>query len=358
MEHTFTVKENDAGGRIDKFLCEMLPNMSRGRIKALLDDGRVLINRRRILIAGWELEAGDEIEIRIPPGFEKKEEGPEADRPEEKRGSHATTHKTDHHGGHLKIRDSIERHFAKKTPAAAHRGEREKPAQPRHKFLKIYFSDRDLIVVEKPVGIISVAAGGKEGGDMVSEVHAFLSRKHRGSRGSFVSPLHRLDAETSGIMVFALSKTGKRLEEQFKSHAIRREYVAIVSGRVDKNEGVIDIPLEKGDFHGGKKVRRADHGGGRRAVTEFRVKERYGDTTLLDVKVRTGRTHQIRVHLSEEGHPILGDKLYAEEKHPFARQALHASVIGFRHPASGKKMMFHSPLPRDMRELIDKLRQG
>lgn len=353
MENTFTASEKDAGKRIDKFLCSALPNTSRSKIKLLIDDGRVLINRKRVLIAGWELEPHDLIEVRIPPGFER--EGQRQSTADEAAAGEKPGQGALQHEGHAQIRDSIERHFARRR--GRNLQPESKPAAG-HRHLKIYFRDRDLIVVEKPSGILSVAPEGKDAEDMVSEVRAFLSRRHKESRGSFVSALHRLDTETSGVMVFALSKTGMRLEEQFRSHAIRREYTAVVKGQVEEDGGIIDIPLEKGDFHGGRKVKRAARGEGRRAVTEFRVKERYGDATLLDVGVRTGRTHQIRVHLAEKGYPLLGDKLYAEGDRSFGRQALHAAVIGFRHPATGKKMTFHSPLPRDMRELVDRLRQG
>lgn len=358
MEHAFTVSGKNAGERIDKFLCLALPNMSRSRIKTLIDDGRVLINRKRVLIAGWELEPEDFIEVRIPPGFGREEnDRGDALAPDSGRDRKSAPGEI-HHEDHAKIRDSIERHVARKGGRKIQHDAAEKLAPSRHRHLKIYFTDRDVIVVEKPAGILSVSSEGKSADDMVSEVKAFLSRRHQTSHGSFVSPLHRLDTETSGIMIFALSKDGKKLEDQFRSHAIRREYVAVVSGQVEESEGIIDIPLEKGDFHGGKKVRRAGRGEGKRAVTEFRVKERYGNATLLDVKVRTGRTHQIRVHLAEKGYPLLGDKLYSEGDRSFNRQALHAAVLGFRHPATGKKMLFHSPLPRDMRELVDKLRQG
>ena len=404
METQFTVEEKDAGERIDKWLCSRLSKFSRNQVKALLDGGRVLVNRRRVVIAGWELEPGDDVEVRIPPGFESRsrEEATEVKESAAAGPSAASSlERAEELEEKAKIRSSIERYFARQQerkrsrPKAEEghakregrgrdkherRGEkgerrgrgregRQGEAQERgndqgnRKRLRIYHEDRDLIVVEKIAGLLAVPADKKEEeqDNLLTEIHKYMRRRHQGKH-SFVYPLHRLDTETSGIMVFALSKDGQRLEQQFRDHSIRREYTSVVSGRVEEDEGIIDIPLEKGEFGGGKKVRRAEGGEGKKAVTEFRVKERYAGATLLELRVRTGRTHQIRVHLAEKGFPIVGDKLYAERapagSPEFSRHALHANVLGFRHPVSRKKYMFHSGLPRDMKELIDSLRTG
>ncbi|MFH0800635.1 MAG: RluA family pseudouridine synthase [Pseudomonadota bacterium] len=372
MENHFTVENRDIGQRLDKWLCTRLPGLSRNQIKSLLDDGRILINNRRVVIAGWELEADDVVEVRIPPDFEKKAGG-EGSVPSPQHAAPASPVTPD--GAEVpaekaKIRASIERHFTRQKDRHHRKPEETKKenkenkegAQSRPGRLKIYHEDRDLIVVEKLAGLLSVASQEERGSqDLVREIKGYMRRRHRGSQHSFVAPLHRLDAETSGIMVFALSREGQKLEHQFRDHSIRREYTAIAAGRLEEEKGIIDIPLEKGDFHGGKKVRSAE-GGGKRAVTEFSVKERYRNATLLELRVRTGRTHQIRVHLAEKGFPLIGDKLYADRVPegipPFSRHALHAHSLGFRHPATGKKLTFHSPLPRDMRELIDKLREA
>ena len=404
METQFTVEEKDAGERLDKWVCSRLSGFSRNQVKELLDGGRVLINRRRVVIAGWELEAGDEVEVRLPPGFEKRERAEKscAGGSEEAAPSASLSmERAEVLEEKVKIRSSLERYFErqrerKKARSASEeegkggggsrradkgrRGDRSQDSKGRgrgqksleasesfgsqgRKRLKIYHEDRDVIVVEKPAGLLAVPSekGERERDSLLGEIHSYMRRRHRGKH-SFVGPLHRLDAETSGIMVFALSKDGRRLEQQFRDHSIRREYTAIVAGRMEEAEGIIDMPLEKGDFGGGKKVRRAEGGEGKKAVTEFRVKERYSNATLVELRVRTGRTHQIRVHLAEKGFPILGDKLYAEraasETPEFPRHALHANVLGFKHPSTKKKYSFHSGLPKDMRELIDSLRTG
>ncbi len=230
--------------------------------------------------------------------------------------------------------------------------------------LKIYHHDRDIIVVEKPAGVLSVPKDrSKARGTMKDLIRSYMKRKFRGARHSFIAPLHRLDVETSGVMVFALSKAGQKLSNQFKNHRIERTYQTVVAGRIERENGVIKKPLEKGEFGHGKKVRPSKEG--RTAVTEYVVKERYGHATLLEVRVRTGRTHQIRVHFASEGHPIIGDSLYAHEAKGakakeigFGRHALHANLLAFKHPVSGKRIFHRSPLPKDMKDLVDTLRES
>lgn len=398
MDHSGAVQHQDAGERLDKWLCAKFPQFSRHQIKSLLDNGRVLVNRRRVVIAGWELEEGDDVCLRLPADFEKRlsggdrHAGDDAPGPEDKTPRPAGMERAKSLAEQVGIQSSLERYFSrqqqrrhtpppqtqqaqenrKPSPHRQHdrKGQRRDEPNPKDRGpghdrrLRIYHEDRDLIVVEKRAGLLSVPSEKKEEDreSLLSEIHAYLKRRHREHKHSFVAPLHRLDTETSGIMVFALSKEGQRLEQQFRDHSIRREYVALVSGRLEEEQGIIDIPIEKGDFPGGKKVRPAPQGEGRRAVTEFRVKERYANATLVELRVRTGRTHQIRVHLSEKGHPLLGDKLYASPSAPppidFHRQALHAIALGFRHPATKRKYTFHSPLPKDLRDLVDQLRTG
>lgn len=294
MKKVFDVSQKDAGKRLDVWLAGTVPGCSRNRAKRLLDSGCVRIGGKRVYIAGWQMKAGDRVEVN-----------------EELKGK------------------------AKKA------------------YVRILYEDRDIIVAEKPAGIVSASSDPKDRSGFADQIKGYLRRKYK--TASYLKPVHRLDAETSGVMVFAKSRAGEAIEEQFKRHSIDRRYIAIVEGAVEKQNGRITAPLQKGEFGGGKKVKVAARSEGVRAVTEYIVRERYADATLLDVRVLTGRTHQIRVHLSEIGHPIIGDKLYGGKK-AFPRQALHAYMLCFRHPATGKKMKFESQLPEDLAGLVDELR--
>lgn len=334
MERKFTAGRESAEQRLDLWLSRQMPKVSRKQVKVMLNAGCVEINGRRVVIAGWKLKPGDNVLVKEGKLRKTKDKGQrtkEGKRVEKKRNQW----------------QGQKREFQR---------------------LKVYYKDRDIIVVEKPAGILSVATeGNDENGTQLAFVRAYLRRMYQGSVQSFVMPLHRLDAETSGIMVFALSRAGQKLAEQFKAHSIKRLYEAIVLGAVDCENGVVNMPLEKGEFKEGRKVREAAQGEGMKAVTEYRVKERYKDASLLEIFVRTGRTHQIRVHMASQRHPILGDALYGQElksgheavmeevkKHlGFRRHALHAAILGFNHPVTGKKMIFRSPTPNDMKALID-----
>ena len=233
------------------------------------------------------------------------------------------------------------------------------------RFIDIAYEDKDIIVVNKQRGVLVVAdkklssGGGKRGEETLADkVRGYLLRKFKGAKGAFVQPLHRLDRETTGLVIFAKSKNGLGLSKDIKEHNIKRVYLAIVEGAVDKEDGVISLPLEKGDFGHGKKVAVAREGEGKRAVTTFRVIERYADSTLLKITLKTGFTHQIRVHLAAIGHPLVGDKIYnARSKIKFPRQALHSAELVFKHPVSQKKIEVESKIPSDMDALIDKLRE-
>lgn len=308
----FSVSKEDVGARLDHWLKTKMGEFSRGQIKHLLDQGKVLVNSRRVLVAKWILEPSDTIEVRLPEG-----EVPEA------------------------------------------KGEIQRPAetrpQTRRRFLDVLYEDRDIIVVDKPAGVLTEPKGDSPFEHLLGMIKGYLRRKFKDSKNSFVQLAHRLDKDTSGVVVAIKSKAGERLIEQFRNHRIQREYVAIVEGRIEEEKGVIDFALEKGEFHGGRKVQVARDGKGMRALTRFRVEERYTNATLLHVQLDTGRTHQIRVHLAEKGHPIIGDALYGSHV-SFQRQALHASRLAFKHPVSGKIMRFQSKLPKDLQELIDQLR--
>ncbi|MBI5299080.1 MAG: RluA family pseudouridine synthase [Deltaproteobacteria bacterium] len=341
----FIVNVGESGHRIDRWLTQKMPNLSRGQIKHLLDHGKVLVNHRRVLIAGWELESNDAVEVRIPDGGV-----PEVHEPASLRAPQG--------------RSNLPRRQEEiaTVPAGPRNDKRIERVSPESivssakRFLEVLYEDRDIIVVNKPAGVLTEPKGDSPHDHLLGMIKGYLKRKHKESRGSYIKLLHRLDKDTSGVIVAAKSKVGEQLEDQFRGHRIERNYIAIVEGRVDQEEGVIDLPLEKGEFEGGKKSRVAHNKGeGKEAITRFRVKERYSNATQLSINVGTGRTHQVRVHLSEKGHPLIGDHTYGS-KIRFPRHALHATLLAFKHPRTGKQERFETKLPQDLEKLIDQLR--
>src|SRR3989338_1967124 len=263
--------------RLDRVLQE-LTNLSRKKVKALLDEGRILLNGRKVVIASWMTNTGDRIEIR----------------PEE------TT-------------------AVETLPDAA------------KYFLKVVSEDASLLIVEKDSGIPCEPSAISTRPSIVSIVNAYLKRKLPHLSHHYVGLVHRLDQETSGLMVYTKTKEANKITDQFKRHTIQRKYLAVVQGRIKGENGTIEGYLKKSDLlKGGKKVSLGTAASGRLAVTNFRVMERYGDATLIEVHLNTGRTHQIRVQMASIGHPVVGDKIYGEGgRFLFPRQALHASYLGF-----------------------------
>jgi 23S rRNA pseudouridine1911/1915/1917 synthase len=224
--------------------------------------------------------------------------------------------------------------------------------------LVVLHEDADLIVVDKPAGLLTLPTEAREKDTLLGRVNAYLL--HRYKKRPYVGVVHRLDKETSGAIVFARSRDVLRgLQELFRRHDIEREYVALVEGPMDKESGTIGLDLvrDRGDRRRG-----AAHPGesGRRAVTHYRVIRRLAGATLAALRLETGRTHQIRVHLAALGHPVIGDAVY-RPKHfsppviEAHRQMLHARTLGFRHPRTGEKIHVQSEAPSDFSELLEKL---
>ncbi|MGB6068341.1 MAG: RluA family pseudouridine synthase [Desulfomonilaceae bacterium] len=229
----------------------------------------------------------------------------------------------------------------------------------------IIFEDEDLIVVDKPPGIV-VHPGARRPSNTLMDVLISTrpEMKGVGEQGRW-GVVHRLDRDTSGVMVFAKTVAAHAaLSAQFKAHSIHRVYVALVRGNPGQESGLVDVTI--GRHVKERKRMSTTTGKGRRAVTRWRVKERFGGLTLLEVYPETGRTHQIRVHLAHIGLPVAGDPVYGKMRgkggasdpkvrkalEMLKRQALHAAVLGFVHPRSQKYVEFFSPLPTDMAEAI------
>jgi 23S rRNA pseudouridine1911/1915/1917 synthase len=227
--------------------------------------------------------------------------------------------------------------------------------------LRILHEDRHVLIVDKPAGLLTLPTPDRESDTLIERAGRYLAIRHGGSR-PFIGVVHRLDKGTSGALALARSTEAVRaFQALFKAHDIERQYLAVVEGTVPMASGTIDRALvtDRGDLRRG--VARAP-GEGRPAVTHYRVIERFGTVaTLLACWLETGRTHQIRIHMAEIGHPVVGDPVYRPRNHPrskaqFHRQALHAQTLGFRHPLTDQDIHVEAPVPQDLDALIVDLR--
>lgn len=211
--------------------------------------------------------------------------------------------------------------------------------------LKIIYEDDDILVIDKPSGLVVHPAAGNKTGTLVNALLNYTQNL------STVNPqrpgiVHRLDKDTSGVMVVAKNNRAHyKLAKKFAVGGIKKKYAAIVNGIMEFDEGVIDLPIgrHRSDF----RRQSVSFVNSKEAVTRYRVLKRSGDKTLVELAPQTGRTHQLRVHLAHLGHPILGDVKYGKED--FSRLALHAKELEFAHPVTGKEMRFSSPLPKEFR---------
>jgi 23S rRNA pseudouridine1911/1915/1917 synthase len=238
--------------------------------------------------------------------------------------------------------------------------DRNRPALPRARCsLPILYQDEHVLVVDKPAGLLSVPAAPGLGEDTALLRVQDYARRLK-PRGAFAERVHRLDRDTSGAIAFALSAEARSgLVLTFRQHRIERVYLALVSGEPAADQGRIDVPLRERWADGRTGVVRGDEPG-RPALTSWTVRERLPGAALLEIRIETGRQHQIRVHLAHIGHPILGDPVYGvrSRRRLGRRQMLHAARLGFAHPVTGDPVRVESPLPEDMRRLLAALRRG
>lgn len=301
MEKTLIkVDEQDEGLRIDKYLSNIFKDKSRSFIQGLIEKENVKVNSKS-LKSNYKLKKADEIEIMIPE--------PEI--------------------------LSVE---AENIP------------------IDIVYEDEDVIVVNKAQGMVVHPAPGNYNGTLVNAL--LYHCKDLSSINGVIRPgiVHRIDKDTSGILVIAKNDDAhSKLSEQLKDHSMKREYYALIEGRLKNNDGTIDKPL------GRCKKDRLKIGiieDGKRAVTHYEVVERYNGYTLVKCVLETGRTHQIRVHMASIGFPLVGDPLYGFKRQKFKLegQVLHARTLGFIHPRTGEYMEFTSELPQYFCDLINKLK--
>lgn len=224
--------------------------------------------------------------------------------------------------------------------------------------LDIVYEDSDVIVINKPRGMVVHPAAGHHSGTVVNALMHHC--KDLSGINGVMRPgiVHRIDKDTSGLLMAAKNDHAHlSLAAQLKEHSVNRRYWAIVHGVIPHDKGIIDAPLGR-DPHDRKLFTVTDKGG-KRAVTHFFVAERFPDHTFVELKLETGRTHQIRVHMKYIGHPLVGDPVYggkAGKSLGMSGQALHAGILGFRHPRTGQQLEFTAPLPEDMQEVLALLR--
>lgn len=289
------VAERD-GERLDVFIARLLPELTRSRVRKLIDAGCVAVDGRRATKAGLALETGARVRVSIPPN--------EASIPE-----------------------------AESIP------------------LRIVYEDGDLLVVDKPAGLAVHPSPGHERHTLVNAVLAH--GKELSGAGGVGRPgiVHRLDKDTSGLIIVAKNdETHLALAKQLKEREVEKTYVALVEGVPAQAEGVIDAPLGRHPVH---RKRQAVVTGGREARTHYRVVREIDGYALLEVRPETGRTHQVRVHLAAIGHPVVGDVLYGRRgATPVARQFLHAAKLSFRHPRTGERLDLEAPLADDLERAL------
>ncbi len=296
----FIVTIEDAGTRIDAYLANKNEDISRVAIQRLIEKEKVLVNSKKTK-ASYKIQNGDKISI-------EKEKAQEIE---------------------LK---------AQEIP------------------IEIIYEDKDIIVVNKPKGLVVHPANGNPDGTLVNAIMAICKDTLSGIGGE-IRPgiVHRLDKDTSGILIIAKNdKAHINLSEQIKNHEIEKTYIALVKGKVKETEATINMPIGRSPKD---RKKMAVVKSGKAAITHFKVLKRYDQYTLLEIKIETGRTHQIRVHLSQIGYPIVGDSTYSNGKNQWNEQGqfLHAKSLKFLHPITKKEMYLEAEIPKYFQKAIEDL---
>ncbi len=299
MKRKITVK-SDENKRIDVYISGIDDKYSRTAVQRLLEEKKIEVNGKMIK-PSYKVQIGDQIEI--------EEEEP-----------------------------------------------KESKIQAQEIPLEILYEDNDIVVVNKPKGMVVHPANGNPDGTLVNAVMSICKESLSGIGGELRPGIvHRLDKNTSGAIIIAKNdKAHINLSEQLKNHEIKKTYIALVRGTVKENQATINMPIARS-----KKDRKkmAVDPKGKTAVTHFKVLKKFSDCTLLEVNIETGRTHQIRVHLSYIGYPIIGDDVYSNGKNKWniVGQCLHAKSLDFKHPITGKQMHIEAELPEYFKEIIKEL---
>ncbi len=286
--------------RLDAYIAKLKKDISRTMIQKLIEEGNILVNGKSKKIS-YKVQLGDEIELNIPKAKE------------------------------IELK-------AENIP------------------VEVVYEDDDIIVVNKPKGMVVHPANGNPDGTLVNAIMAMCKDSLSGIGGE-IRPgiVHRLDKDTSGLLIVAKNDTAHiNMSNQIKNREVKKIYIALVRGVVSENEATINMPIGRSAKDRKKMAVRKD---GKEAVTHFKVLRRYRKYTLLEVKIDTGRTHQIRVHMSEIGHPVVGDMVYSNGKNEFGieGQMLHAKSLDFKHPITGKQMHLEAELPEYFEKVLEQL---
>ena len=293
------VTENETK-RLDIYISEAYKMLSRTAIKRLLEEEKIHVNGK-VEKSSYKVKNGDNIEIEIPDAKETK----------------------------LK---------AQNIP------------------VPVIYEDKDIIVVNKPKGMVVHPANGNPDGTLVNAILAMCKGSLSGIGGE-IRPgiVHRLDKDTSGLLIVAKNDEAHiKMSKQIQDRKVEKRYIALVRGNVPDDEATIDMPIARSKVD---RKKMAVDKNGKEAVTHFKVLKRYGNYTLLEIKIDTGRTHQIRVHMSYIGYPVVGDSVYSSGKNEFGveGQMLHARYLKFKHPITGKELNLEAPLPEYFEKIIKQL---
>lgn len=295
------IAKNEAvGKRLDMYIPTIKEELSRNTVQRLIEEGNITVNNQEKK-GSYKIKINDKIKINIP---EAKE---------------------------INLK-------AQNIP------------------LEVIYEDDDIIVINKPKGMVVHPANGNPDGTLVNAVMAICKNSLSGIGGQ-IRPgiVHRLDKDTSGVIIVAKNdKAHINLSEQLKNHEMKKTYLALVRGVIKENEATINMPIGRSTKD---RKKMAVTKNGKEAITHFKVLKRYNNYTLLQVQIETGRTHQIRVHLSEIGYPIVGDTTYSNGKNKWniKGQCLHAKSLKFKHPITGKEMFLEARMPSYFEEILKEL---
>lgn len=299
--YLFEIQENQQM-RLDKYLAEQFPEQTRSYLQKLIKEGLVLVNGKTVK-SGYQLSKGDEVSVTIPEP-------------------------------------------------------KELDVEPQKMNLDIVYEDEDVILINKPKGMVVHPAPGHTTDTLVNGLLYHCKDNLSGINGvARPGIVHRIDRDTTGILIVCKNDMSHNsIAAQLKEHSINRRYRALVHGNLKEDTGTVEGPIGRHPVD--RKKMAINERNGKPAVTHYTVLERFGNYTLIECKLETGRTHQIRVHMTSIGHPLVGDEVYGPAKCPFKLQGqcLHAMVLGFVHPRTGEYMEFSADLPEYFEDLLKKLR--